>query len=153
MPSAAGVLARALAERQRVGFDIAVGASAPLDPDPEERAIYVVEGEVDIAGETFATRPAHQGPRYIWWNFVSSHRERIEQAKEDWKTGKLIAKNLPIPSFACRNPERGLRAIDAQRTGKRPSAAARAIILPLLSKASSVPDIALKYACRRAGPM
>jgi redox-sensitive bicupin YhaK (pirin superfamily) len=90
-------------------------ASAPLDPDQEERAVYVVDGEVEIAGETFAgprllvfrpgdritvkaTRRARlmflggtamEGPRYIWWNFVSSRRERIEQAKEDWKTGRF----------------------------------------------------------------
>jgi hypothetical protein len=95
------------------------GASAPLDPDTEERAIYVVEGEVDIAGELFegprllifrpgdritvkATRRARlmflggaalEGPRYIWWNFVSSRRERIEEAKEDWKTGRFA----PVP--------------------------------------------------------
>jgi redox-sensitive bicupin YhaK (pirin superfamily) len=98
---------------------LAAGASAPLDPDQEERAIYVVEGEVDVAGETFegprllvfrpgdritvrAVRPARlmflggaalEGPRYIWWNFVSSRRERIEQAKEDWKTGRFT----PVP--------------------------------------------------------
>jgi len=79
----------------------------------------VVEGEVEIAGETFegprllvfhpgghiavrATRPARlmflggaalEGPRYIWWNFVSSRREWIEQAKEDWKTGRFT----PVP--------------------------------------------------------
>ena len=96
-----------------------VGASAPLDPDHEERAIYLVEGEVDIAGETFeasrllifrpgdritvrATRRARlmflggsalEGPRYIWWNFVSSRRERIEQAKEEWKSGRFP----PVP--------------------------------------------------------
>jgi redox-sensitive bicupin YhaK (pirin superfamily) len=96
-----------------------VGASAPLDPDHEERAIYVVEGEVDIAGETFeaprllifrpgdritvrATQRARlmflggtalEGPRYIWWNFVSSRRERIEQAKEEWKSGRFT----PVP--------------------------------------------------------
>jgi redox-sensitive bicupin YhaK (pirin superfamily) len=90
-------------------------ASAPLEPDQEERAIYIVEGEVDIAGETFeaprllifrpgdritvrATRRARlmflggsalEGPRYIWWNFVSSRRERIEQAKEEWKSGRF----------------------------------------------------------------
>jgi hypothetical protein len=49
-----------------------------------------------------AKRPTHlmflggaalEGPRYIWWNFVSSRRERIEQAKEDWKTGKFA----PVP--------------------------------------------------------
>jgi len=94
-------------------------ASAPLDPDHEERAIYVVEGEVDIAGETFdaprllifrpgdritvrATKRARlmflggsvlEGPRYIWWNFVSSRRERIEQAKEEWKSGRFT----PVP--------------------------------------------------------
>jgi hypothetical protein len=98
---------------------LAAGASVPLDPDQEERAIYVVEGELDIAGETFegprllifhpgdritvrATHAARmmflggaalEGPRYIWWNFVSSRRERIEQAKEDWKTGKFA----PVP--------------------------------------------------------
>ena len=95
------------------------GASAPLDPDTEERAVYVVEGEVDVAGELFegprllifrpgdritvkATRRARlmflggaalEGPRYIWWNFVSSRRERIEEAKEDWKTGRFA----PVP--------------------------------------------------------
>jgi redox-sensitive bicupin YhaK (pirin superfamily) len=98
---------------------IAAGANAPLDPDQEERAIYVVEGEVDIAGETFegprllvfhpgdritvrATRPARlmflggaalEGPRYIWWNFVASRRERIDQAKAAWKAGKFA----PVP--------------------------------------------------------
>ena len=91
------------------------GASAPLDPDQEERAIYVVEGEVRIANETFegprllifrpgdritvtATRDARlmflggaalEGPRYIWWNFVSSRLDRIEAAKADWKSGRF----------------------------------------------------------------
>ena len=99
---------------------LAPGASAPLDPDQEERAIYVAEGEVDIAGETFegprllifrpgdritvrALRRARlmflggaalEAPRYIWWNFVSSRKERIEQAKEDWKTGRFA----PVPN-------------------------------------------------------
>jgi redox-sensitive bicupin YhaK (pirin superfamily) len=91
------------------------GASAPLDPDQEERAIYVVEGEVRIANETFEGprllifRPgdritvtamrdtrlmflggaALEGPRYIWWNFVSSRLDRIEAAKADWKSGRF----------------------------------------------------------------
>ena len=99
---------------------LAPGASAPLDPDQEERAIYVAEGEVDIAGDRFegprllvfrpgdritvrALRDARlmflggaalEGPRYIWWNFVSSRKERIEQAKEDWKTGRFA----PVPN-------------------------------------------------------
>ena len=86
-----------------------------LDADQEERAIYVTEGEVDIAGDRFeapqllvfrpgdritvtATRPARlmflggtalEGPRYLWWNFVSSRKERIEEAKEEWKSGRF----------------------------------------------------------------
>jgi redox-sensitive bicupin YhaK (pirin superfamily) len=116
----------AFGERSPVGGDwmyaevlLDDGATAPLDPDQEERAIYVVDGEVEIAGETFAGprllifRPgdritakavtparllflggaAMEGPRYIWWNFVSSRKERIEEAKEDWKTGKF----KPVP--------------------------------------------------------
>ncbi len=95
------------------------GASAPLDADHEERAVYVVEGEVEVAGDRFeaprllifrpgdritvrATRAARlmllggaalEGPRHIWWNFVSSRRERIEDAKEDWKSGRF----RPVP--------------------------------------------------------
>jgi redox-sensitive bicupin YhaK (pirin superfamily) len=91
------------------------GASVPLDADHEERAIYVTEGEIQIAGDIFeapqllifrpgdritvtAIRPSRlmflggaalEGPRYLWWNFVSSRKERIEQAKEDWKSGKF----------------------------------------------------------------
>ena len=98
---------------------LAEGASAPLDPDHEERAVYVAEGEVEIAGENFAApqllifRPgdritirarmasrlmllggaALEGPRYIWWNFVSSSKERIEQAKDEWKRGLF----KPVP--------------------------------------------------------
>ena len=89
------------------------GSSLPLDADHEERAIYVIEGVVDIAGDKFepgrllvfkpgdaptitAISNAHfvilggapmDGPRHIWWNFVSSRKERIEQAKADWKAG------------------------------------------------------------------
>ena len=43
-----------------------------------------------------------EGPRYIWWNFVSSRLERIEQAKQDWKTGRFAAvpqehEFIPLP--------------------------------------------------------
>ncbi len=94
---------------------LAEGAQAPLDPDHEERAIYVAEGEVEVAGNAFAAPQllifapgdritirakqrsrlmilggtAMEGPRYIWWNFVSSRQDRIEQAKEDWKMGRF----------------------------------------------------------------
>jgi hypothetical protein len=104
------------------------GKTVPLDADHEERAIYVVDGEVEIAGERFegprmlifrpgdritvrATRPSRmmflggtalEGPRYVWWNFVSSSKERIEQAKEDWKSGRFEAvpnetEFIPLP--------------------------------------------------------
>lgn len=95
------------------------GKTAPLDPDYEERAVYVASGAVEIAGEIFEGpqllifRPgdritikaaskarlmllggaALEGKRYIWWNFVSSNRERIEQAKEDWAQGRF----KPVP--------------------------------------------------------
>src|ERR1700739_3696601 len=93
----------------------AAGAHVPLDPDHEERGIYLVDGEVEIASERFegprllvfrpgdritvkAVKPtrmmflggdALEGPRHIWWNFVSSSKERIEQAKQDWKSGRF----------------------------------------------------------------
>ena len=85
----------------------------PLDAAHEERAIYVIDGTVDISGDKFeggrllvfrpgdsvsvtAATDTHfvilggapmDGPRHIWWNFVSSRKERIEQAKEEWKAG------------------------------------------------------------------
>ena len=103
-----------------VELKLAAGLSAPLDADYEERAVYVIEGEVEIAGETFEGprllifRPgdritiraktdmramllggaALEGPRFIWWNFVSSSKERIETAKEDWKQGRFA----PVPT-------------------------------------------------------
>lgn len=96
------------------------GMSVPLDADHEERAIYIVDGEIEIAGDRYeapqllvfrpgdritvrATKPARmmflggdalEGPRHIWWNFVSSSKERIEQAKDDWKTGRFA----PVPN-------------------------------------------------------
>ncbi|KKB08588.1 pirin family protein [Devosia chinhatensis] len=98
-----------------VEVQLGQGMSAPLDTDYEERAIYLVSGSVRIAGDVFegprllvfrpgdaitvtATTPARmmflggtalEGPRYIWWNFVSSSQERIEQAKEDWKQARF----------------------------------------------------------------
>jgi hypothetical protein len=89
------------------------GATLPLDAGYDERALYVVDGTVDIAGDKFepgrllvfkpgdkitikAATDAHfvivggapmDGPRHIWWNFVSSRKERIEQAKAEWAAG------------------------------------------------------------------
>ncbi len=104
------------------------GARMPVDADVEERAIYVVSGEVEIAGDVFAAGrllifrpgdkitvtaraasrfavlggPAMDGPRHLWWNFVSSRKERIEQAKTDWKAGRFASvvgdsEFIPLP--------------------------------------------------------
>ncbi|WP_045837929.1 pirin family protein [Hyphomicrobium sp. 99] len=94
---------------------LAPGAVLPLDPDYEERAVYLASGRIDIAGQTFEGgqllffKPGDRisilaetnarlmllggepmdGPRHIWWNFVSSSQERIDSAKEDWRQGRF----------------------------------------------------------------
>lgn len=107
---------------------LAPGAILPLDADYEERAIYIVAGEIDIAGAAFRPgrllvfRPGDRisimalsnarlmliggdpmdGPRHIWWNFVSSSKDRIDQAKEQWRQGHFDAvpgdpEFIPLP--------------------------------------------------------
>jgi redox-sensitive bicupin YhaK (pirin superfamily) len=91
------------------------GARLPLDAGHEERSAYVAEGSVEIGGDIFQAgrlivfKPGEgmsiravtaarlillggepmDGPRHIWWNFVSSSKERIDQAKADWKNGRF----------------------------------------------------------------
>ena len=80
----------------------------------QERAAYIAQGSVEFEGRTYQTgqmlvfasggAPAIKaldsvrlmllggeplGPRHIWWNFVSSSKERIEQAKADWLAGRI----------------------------------------------------------------
>ncbi|MDO9415728.1 pirin family protein [Pararhizobium sp.] len=107
------------------------GKSAPFAAQWEERALYILSGEVIIAGDHFADnqllvfRPgdaitltagaagchvmlfggaALGSQRHIWWNFVSSSKERIEQAKEEWRTGRFDIvpgdeeEFIPLPS-------------------------------------------------------
>lgn len=89
-------------------------ARMPLPEGHEDRGLYVVEGSISVAGQEFAAqrmmvfRPGDaisvaagragarlmllggatlSGPRHIWWNFVSSRRDRIEAAKEDYRRG------------------------------------------------------------------
>jgi redox-sensitive bicupin YhaK (pirin superfamily) len=114
--------------------DIALeaGAAIPIDATHEERGLYLVSGNVEIAGDRFgpgqllvlrpgdaisvrAATPARflllggapmDGPRYIWWNFVSSRKERIEQAKAEWKSGRFdtvpgdAEEFIPLPEEA-----------------------------------------------------
>lgn len=106
---------RADSETLYADLRLAPGASVKIPADAEERAIYTLEGEVSISGDVFPAerllvfRPGDEivvssqtgahfmlfggaslgSKRYIWWNFVSSSKERIEQAKEEWKTGRF----------------------------------------------------------------
>ncbi len=91
------------------------GAHFGLPADYSERGIYLVQGSVETGGHTYragqmlvftkgadpvivAKEPTTLmllggeplGERFIWWNFVSSRKERIEQAKEDWKQGRIL---------------------------------------------------------------
>jgi redox-sensitive bicupin YhaK (pirin superfamily) len=92
------------------------GATLPMPEEHEERGAYVLLGSVEVAGTRFDSGrmllfragdritlhagpegarllllggAAMDGPRFIFWNFVSSSRERIEQAKTDWKQGRF----------------------------------------------------------------
>ncbi|RZJ33811.1 MAG: pirin family protein [Flavobacterium sp.] len=91
------------------------GAAFALPREHSERAFYIAKGSVEISGLTYndgkmlvfgkdadpliiakekttlmllGGEPL--GERFIWWNFVSSREERIEQAKEDWKQGRIV---------------------------------------------------------------
>jgi redox-sensitive bicupin YhaK (pirin superfamily) len=110
--------------------ELAAGARMPIDAGYEERAIYTIAGEIEVGpdrfqpGQLLVFRPGDpitvtarsdarfmlfggapmEGPRYIWWNFVSSRPERIEQAKEEWARGRFEtvpgdeADFIPLPA-------------------------------------------------------
>jgi redox-sensitive bicupin YhaK (pirin superfamily) len=108
-------------------LELPAGASLTVLDEAPERAVYVVSGSVEVAGRAYgegtlavlrsgveaplravtATRAmllggAPLGPRHIWWNFVSSRAERIEQAKRDWsdmRFGKVAGDDefIPLP--------------------------------------------------------
>lgn len=91
------------------------GARFGLPTEHSERGAYIVKGSIEINGVTYGEGKLlvftkgvdpliiakenvtlmmlggeHLGERYIWWNFVSSRKERIEQAKEDWLQGRIL---------------------------------------------------------------
>lgn len=115
---------------QMVYADITLeaGARLPLDPVAEERALYLAAGRLRIGADEHAAgrllvlapgdrltaealEPARlmflggaplDGPRYLWWNFVSSRKDRIEAAKADWQAGRFAAvpgddEYIPLP--------------------------------------------------------
>ena len=111
------------------------GAALPLPEEHEERGAYVVTGSVQVGGQDFAAGrmllfracdalalragpegarllllggAVMDGPRYLFWNFVASSRERLEQAKADWKAGRFArvpgdeTEFIPLPEDRIR---------------------------------------------------
>jgi redox-sensitive bicupin YhaK (pirin superfamily) len=110
---------------------LAPGGAMPIDPEAEERALYVAEGDAALDGvpleraTLYVLRPGIRatlrsqtgghimlcggapldGPRHVFWNFVSSSRDRINQAKEDWKAGRFALppddhdEYIPLPEI------------------------------------------------------
>ncbi len=100
---------------------LVAGSSYAIPAEPAERAAYIVEGNIRVGSDpqryeagrllVFSARrdivlgtdaPARlmliggeplDAPRFVWWNFVSSSRQRIEQAQADWKAGRFP----PVP--------------------------------------------------------
>lgn len=91
------------------------GAHFGLPQEHSERGIYIVKGSLEVSGTAYPAGQLlvfskgvdpmivakeasvlmllggeHLGHRHIWWNFVSSRKERIEQAKADWKAGRIM---------------------------------------------------------------
>lgn len=119
-----------------VHWQLQAGSRASLPPEYSERAVYVASGEVEVAGQAVeagnmavlapgraATVTARTdavvmalggepvGPRYIDWNFVSSSKERIEQARADWAAGRMKLPDMdneefiPLPAKIGATPE------------------------------------------------
>lgn len=91
------------------------GGSLPIEAEADERAVMLVDGEAELDGQELALftlyvlRPGHEARissatgarlmlmggeafgtrRYVFWNFVSSSRDRINEAKEDWKASRF----------------------------------------------------------------
>ncbi|MCE7064045.1 pirin family protein [Dyadobacter sp. CY326] len=109
------------------------GARFGIPTGHRERGVYIVHGSITVSGTRYQAGQLlvfsngvdpvivaaehttlmmlggeHLGERYIWWNFVSSRRERIEQAKEDWKQGRILlppadnAEFIPLPATNSR---------------------------------------------------
>ena len=98
-------------------WELTAGARAGVPADHPERAIYIARGEIEVDGHAYAEGRMlvlstggtvvvtalkdstvmilggeRLGERYLWWNFVSSSQDRIEQAKADWVAGRI-----PLP--------------------------------------------------------
>ena len=117
---------------------LAPGGSIPIDSAAEERAVMLVGGEASVDGvalglyelavlapdQTMRLASERGGrvmllggaaigsPRHVWWNFVSSSRERINQAKDDWRQGRFPKvpgdedEFIPIPQVPLTNSDK-----------------------------------------------
>ena len=116
------------ADTFNVAVDMDAGAEFEIDARPVERALYLLEGEVQLDGADIPVQhlvvldrgASHRlrartpvkamllggepldAPRHMWWNFVSSSKDRIEQAKQDWlddRFGKIEGETefIPLP--------------------------------------------------------
>lgn len=107
-----------------IHWELGSGAKAHLPAEYPERAAYVSSGRVEVGGQFFdsgqmlvfstgqpvtitATEPAVMmvlggeplGERFLDWNFVSSSKERLEQAKADWRAGRMKLPDLDNDEF------------------------------------------------------
>ena len=106
---------RVFADTLYVAIDLDADGEVALDAGHRERALYVLDGEAQLDGVDIpamhlvvlddgvrhrlrAKTPLKamllggeplDGPRHLWWNFVSSSKDRIEQAKDDWRDGRF----------------------------------------------------------------
>ena len=131
MGSLWGAAAPTTCHSETIYADIALepAGSIPIDPSADERALYVAEGDATLDGlaleptTLYVLRPGISatlrsergaramlcggapldGPRHVWWNFVSSRRDRINQAKEDWRAERFpvvpddAKERIPLP--------------------------------------------------------
>ncbi|GAB3357957.1 pirin family protein [Lysobacter tyrosinilyticus] len=119
---------RVFADTLYVAIDLDAGAELALEDSHAQRALYVLEGDAQLDGADIpvqhlvvldpGTRPRLRAktplkamllggepldaPRHMWWNFVSSSKERIDQAKQDWIEGRFGAvpgetEFIPLP--------------------------------------------------------
>lgn len=112
-----------------VGAELTAGAGLTVSPEHAERAVYVADGTITIGDRALVVGDlavlasgvaaglvagadgaklmllggaAMDGPRHMWWNFVSSSKDRIEKAKADWKEGRFAGvpgdpEFIPLP--------------------------------------------------------
>lgn len=124
--SAYGAAAPATLYSDTFYLDVALAPNAlfPLPDEHEDRGLYIMEGSVTVAGQDFEAgqmmvfRPGDLitvaagpqgarlmalggatlgGPRYVWWNFVASSKDRIEHAKAEWRAGKWGEGQFDLP--------------------------------------------------------